>query len=371
LQTVDNFLDSLKSERTKEQYAYHLKRFTRYEKVSDKTPDTHVISYLMSMKNEGLSSSYRNVALAAIKHYYEMNDILLNWKKVSRFIGEQKFDNQIRGYNHEEIQKLLFVADVKYKCVILTLCSTGMRREALVQINPIKDMEYLDDYKLYKIRIYRNTKWEQICFTTPEAANAINLHMQTRNRRYFHDVHPQALSDRIRDLAIKAGLGKLHPLTETSRHGVYRNDIPAVHGLRKFTITQMAKAKVDTEIAKLLTGHTIGVRGRYLNYSEDDLLQEYLKAVDLLTINEENRLKTKVKELTAKTESTEYIINRRLQEKEDKLNFMEERFNSIQSQMQSVLSALGSMDQSTKDTFAKQLFTNGVYKNELPRNNEN
>jgi site-specific recombinase XerD len=192
LQTVDNFLDSLKSERTKEQYAYHLKRFTRYEKISDKTPDSHVISYLMSMKNDGLSSSYRNVALAAIKHYYEMNDILLNWKKISRFIGEQKFDNQIRGYNHEEIQKLLFVADVKYKCVILTLCSTGMRREALVQINPLKDMEYLNDYKLYKIRIYRNTKWEQICFTTPEAANAINLHMQTRNRRYFHDVHPQA-----------------------------------------------------------------------------------------------------------------------------------------------------------------------------------
>ena len=52
-----------------------------------------------------------------------------------------------------------------------------------------------------------------------------------------------------KDLAIKAGLGKLHPLTENSRHGVYRNEIPAVHGLRKFTITQMAKAKVDTEIA--------------------------------------------------------------------------------------------------------------------------
>ena len=144
-------------------------------------------------------------------------------------MANQSLTIKSEEYNHEEIQKLLFVADVKYKCVILTLCSTGMRREALVQINPLKDMEYLSDYQLYKIRIYRNTKWEQICFTTPEAANALDLHMQTRNRRYFHDVHPQALSDRIRDLAIKAGLGKLHPLTETSRHGVYRNEIPAVH----------------------------------------------------------------------------------------------------------------------------------------------
>jgi site-specific recombinase XerD len=307
MQTVDNFLDSLKSERTKEQYAYHLKRFNRYQSVSDRVTDTRIVNYLVQMKKEGLSSSYRNIALAAVKHYYTMNDVVLNWKKIAKFIGEPKFDNQIRGYNHEEIQKLLFVADVKYKCVILTLCSTGMRREALVQINPLKDMEYLNDHQLYKIRIYRNTKWEQICFTTPEAANAINLHMQTRNRRYFHDVHPQALSDRIRDLAVKAGLGKLHPLTETSRHGVYRNDIPAVHGLRKFTITQMAKAKVDTEIAKLLTGHTIGVRGRYLNYSEDDLLEEYLKAVDNLTINEENRLKLEVKGLEDKNTEIESL----------------------------------------------------------------
>jgi uncharacterized protein YbcV (DUF1398 family) len=69
----------------------------------------------------------------------------------------------------------------------------------------------------------------------------------------------------------------------------------------------MAKAKVDTEIAKLLTGHTIGVRGRYLNYSEDDLLQEYLKAVDSLTIDEENRLKSKVKVLENKNAEIESL----------------------------------------------------------------
>ena len=54
-------------------------------------------------------------------------------------------------------------------------------------------------------------------------------------------------------------------------------------------------------------------------------------------------------------------------EKEDKLTIMEERFNSMQSQMQSMISALGSMEQSNKNTFAKQLFENGIYKNEPPR----
>ena len=49
-------------------------------------------------------------------------------------------------------------------------------------------------------------------------------------------------------------------------------------------------------------------------------------------------------------------------EKEDKLNVMEEQFNSMQSQMQSLIAALGNMDQSTKNTFAKQLFSSGIYK---------
>jgi hypothetical protein len=51
-------------------------------------------------------------------------------------------------------------------------------------------------------------------------------------------------------------------------------------------------------------------------------------------------------------------------ENENKLAVMEERFNSMQSQMQSLITALGNMDQSAKNTFAKQLFENGVYKNE-------
>ena len=41
---------------------------------------------------------------------------------------------------------------------------------------------------------------------------------------------------------------------------------------------------------------------------------------------------------------------------------MEERFNSMQSQMQDLISSLGSMDKLSKNSFAKQLFVNGVYK---------
>src|SRR5215813_11456215 len=48
-------------------------------------------------------------------------------------------------------------------------------------------------------------------------------------------------------------------------------------------------------------------------------------------------------------------------EKEDELKTMKDQFNAMQSQMQSIIVALGNMDQSTKNTFAKQLFSSGIY----------
>jgi hypothetical protein len=48
-------------------------------------------------------------------------------------------------------------------------------------------------------------------------------------------------------------------------------------------------------------------------------------------------------------------------QKEDKINMMEERFNAIQSQMQSLISTLGNMEEASKNTFAKHLFDTGMY----------
>jgi integrase len=158
----------------------------------------------MKMKAEGLSYSYRNLAFNAIKHYYLMNDVILNWPKLSKFLGENTFDNTLRGYTHEEIQKLLNVANVKYKAIILTLASTGMRREALAGIKP-GDMQYLDDYQLYKITIYKRSQQQQVCFTTPEAAKAIDLHFRTG---YFHDIDAHSISETMRNQAIKVGHNK-------------------------------------------------------------------------------------------------------------------------------------------------------------------
>jgi integrase/recombinase XerD len=49
-------------------------------------------------------------------------------------------------------------------------------------------------------------------------------------------------------------------------------------------------------------------------------------------------------------------------EKEDKLTSMEKRFSAMQSQVDMLISTLGTMDQSSKNELAKKMFENGLYK---------
>ena len=47
----------------------------------------------------------------------------------------------------------------------------------------------------------------------------------------------------------------------------------------------------------MLLGHSIGLASAYYKPTEDEMQKEYEKAINLLTINEENRLKRKVEKL--------------------------------------------------------------------------
>lgn len=126
-----------------------------------------------------------------------------------------------------------------------------------------------------------------------------------------------SITGRLRKLLIQSGVVQHEHRTE--RNKGKRNEVARTHGFRKFAITNMGRSRMDSEIREMLVGHKLGVKGLYLKYGEQDRLMEYLKAVDYLTINEENRLKIKVEELTAKTQSNEHIIKRNLQEKEEEI----------------------------------------------------
>jgi hypothetical protein len=92
----------------------------------------------------------------------------------------------------------------------------------------------------------------------------------------------------------------------------------------------MAKSRMDAEIREKLVGHSIGIARHYIRYSQQKMLQEYIKAVDLLTINEENRLNKKVRDLTKKQD----VIRIMKQRHEQEMKAIHEQMNQIMSMIQ-------------------------------------
>jgi len=86
-----------------------------------------------------------------------------------------------------------------------------------------------------------------------------------------------------------------------------------------------------------LLSHSVGISDHYYRPTENELLEDYLKAVDFLAINEENRLKLKVQELTEKTQDNEYIIQSKLQDKDKQIEALIKKQEKFEGLIQSLI----------------------------------
>jgi integrase len=136
------------------------------QKLEDKIRD--YITFLRVDKK--LSSNTINVYIAAIAHFYSMNNVVLNWKRLSEFKGKKRLVVEDKPYTKEQIRQLLGFADLRVKCMILLMCSAGLRRGALTTLR-IGDLEKIDKYSLYKMSVYKNELESYFTFCTPECAN--------------------------------------------------------------------------------------------------------------------------------------------------------------------------------------------------------
>lgn len=80
------------------------------------------------------------------------------------------------------------------------------------------------------------------------------------------------------------------------------------------------------EIREMPLGHSIGLWDAYYRPTPEQCLNAYLKVVEDLTINKENRLAKQVHELKTKKEDSEYIIKGKLREMMEK---SQEKFNRL------------------------------------------
>ena len=114
-----NFINSIKSDITKKIYEYNLKLFMEFcgvEKFEDLIgQENQIITYLMSLREKKLSYNSISTRLNAIYHFYDMNDISLNKKKIKMFKGEYTKKVVDRAYTDKDIKKILDVSDLGAK----------------------------------------------------------------------------------------------------------------------------------------------------------------------------------------------------------------------------------------------------------------
>jgi site-specific recombinase XerD len=327
---VNHVSASLKSKRTEELYAYHMKLFMGTNPPSDNEALTeHIEGYLEGMKQSGLSSSSCNQAYFAIRHYYthKPNKKSLEWDDIKDLLGANNHTGHKKSYTPEQVKKLLDVGNETDKAKIGCLLS-GMRREAMCDIK-LEDIKPIPEHGIYEIRIYPNTDSEQIAFTTPEATKWIQAYRDKINPDYWlfparqvidsktgqvkphlkgKQVNPKSVTTHFIRLSQYAGLRvakKDGTLTEKAQH---REDISAVHGLRHFARNAYKKARIPEENRKLLMGHSIGeVQKAYDDTLTDEelhsqLLQDFLSSVKYLTIDQSLELQSENTELKKKTD---------------------------------------------------------------------
>jgi integrase len=274
--------------------------------------------------------------------FYEINDITLRKKKIARFLGQESTrKHKDRAYTIEEIRKILEHADIRSKALVLLLVSSGIRIGAVTNLQ-IKHLKKIEEYNLYRITVYENTKDEYYTFCTPECAAVIDSYLSYRQqsgekieadaplirerfdileglkecsaKRKPEFVQTRGMGEIISNLLLKSGITKTTSYIElektgTKYRGSERKSIKRAHGMRKFNLTSLVSADVNPIVKEMLIGHksSLGLDNNYYKPTEQQVLQEYLKAVDLLTIYDENRLKKKVAVLEKNRDEIEIL----------------------------------------------------------------
>jgi integrase len=106
-----------------------------YDSLLKKHPTliaSDIIDFIIYLKREKkLAPATVVLPVAAIRHFYEMNDIDLKWKKINSFKDEFHSVVEDRPYTREEIKTLMDRAELRNKAIILLMASSGMKVGAI------------------------------------------------------------------------------------------------------------------------------------------------------------------------------------------------------------------------------------------------
>jgi hypothetical protein len=259
-------------------------------------------------KKEITAATVRNY-VKSIKLFCEMADMPIQWKKLTRGLPKGKKYADDRIPTLDEIRKVVEYPDRRIKAIVYTMASSGIRIGAwdYLQLGHIRPIQKNKDGEIVaaKMIVYAGEDDEYFTFISPEAWKALTDWIRYREAsgelinndswvmRDLWDTRvaqgrglvtkPKKLASlgvkRLMERAIWAqGLRKkLEP-------GKKRHPYQANHSLRKWFKTRCEIAGMKPINIEKLMNHSVGISDSYYRATENELLDDYIKAIDSLPL---------------------------------------------------------------------------------------
>lgn len=246
----------------------------------------------------------------AIKLFCQANRISKNieWKIVTKAMPRGVNASDDRAPTLEEIQKLLEFPDRRIKPLVLTLVSSGIRIGAFEtlkwkHITPKHDPK-TNEIIAAKILVYPGDREQYYSFITQEAYTALKEWMNYRlacgeniTKESFvmrdiwqtDDIEGAANPIPLNQAAITRLLNRAwqaQKIRPKLQKGEKRHEFKTAHGFRKYFKTQAEQARIPSIKIEMLMGHSLGVSDSYVRFTEEEMLEDYIKTTDFLTVNQ-------------------------------------------------------------------------------------
>jgi hypothetical protein len=304
------------------------------------------------VQREEITAATLTNFVKSLKLYSEMAEILIPWKKITRGLPRAGGVANDRAPKVEEIRQLIQYPDRRIKPILYTMASSGIRLGAWdylkwKHIIPLRNEA--GQVLAAKIIVYAGESEEYYAFITPEAYNSLLAWMefrskygekitgdswvmrdiwQTSNMKYGAKFGLATNPKKLKSSGIKRLIEQAlweQGIRTKLKQGTKRHEWKAAHGFRKFykTRTEQVMKPINVEITM---GHNIGLSSHYYRPSFEEVKADYLKAVELLTIDShDSKLEKQITELKQKNKENEYIISGKLHEKDEEMEGLKEQ----------------------------------------------
>jgi integrase len=359
------YLYSLKSSQTRKKYQGRLDKFFDFVGVEGETTEEKSIKFVEMARLQGIKWVFnvvlnfmlyqvnrvenKEIVASTVQNYKksvkllcDLADIEISWKRISRGLPRGKSFADDRIPTDLELEKIVEYPDRRIKAIIYTMISSGIRLGAWdylkwENIRPIeKDgagivaarvTVYSGEEEEYHTYISKEAylellKWIKYRQESGEIIDGNSWVMRDlwdsdslKNGKGFVTIPKKLASSGIKRLIERAIWAQ--GLRSKLEYGKKRYPFSAVHSLRKWFKTRCELGGMKPINIEILLCHSVGISSSYYRPTEKDLLDDYLKVVDYLSIDRENKLKQEMKLYKEKNNTENNSTKIKLQEKDE------------------------------------------------------